>query len=189
MTRNTSARGGEPVTAAEDRLATIGELLRECAPPDLADGQDQCAHGTWPCVITQAAWRAQGRDLRQQAQTAHQAATQRAQSGHASRDAGQEPSAAGLGGTMPSTEADGEPPPAQAKARTPQPGKQDAAPLPPPRQPDPDPQLGRRPPEYLIEAWVSPQLKARTQHSAASARHTQSGPQRRGVQPEPEAEP
>lgn len=96
----------EPVTAAEDRLATIGDLLRECLPPDVAAGQDQCAHGTWPCVITQAAWRAQGRDLGQQAQAARQPAARRAQPGHVGRQAGQE-AIGGLDGTTLSAEARG----------------------------------------------------------------------------------
>jgi hypothetical protein len=31
-----------------------------------------------------------------------------------------------------------------------------------PRQPDPSPRPGTRPPDYVIELWVSPQLQDRT---------------------------
>jgi hypothetical protein len=34
-----------------------------------------------------------------------------------------------------------------------------------PRQPDPSPPPGARPPEYVIELWVSPQLTDRTRRT------------------------
>ena len=52
----------EQMPAEQDRLTTLGDLLRPCPPPGPASGTGQCAHGTWPCVITRAAWLAQGRD-------------------------------------------------------------------------------------------------------------------------------
>jgi len=61
------------MTAAEDRLARIAYLLAECPPPDMAAGSGRCAHGPWPCVITQAVWLAQGCD-RGQVRAAYQAA-------------------------------------------------------------------------------------------------------------------
>jgi hypothetical protein len=59
------------MTADPDRLASIAELLSECPPPGIAGGQ--CAHGTWPCAITQATWLAQGRDRRHEIAAARQA--------------------------------------------------------------------------------------------------------------------
>jgi hypothetical protein len=67
------------VTAPEERLAKLADLLSECPPPDIAGGYDQCAHGTWPCVITQAAWLAQGRDRDQEVRAACQAAARKAE--------------------------------------------------------------------------------------------------------------
>jgi predicted GIY-YIG superfamily endonuclease len=46
---------------AEERLAAIADLIHECPPPAALAGYDQCAHGTWPCATTEAAWLAQGR--------------------------------------------------------------------------------------------------------------------------------
>jgi hypothetical protein len=57
---------------AGERLAKLADLLSACPPPDMAGGYDQCAHGTWPCVITQAAWLAQGRDRDQEVRAACQ---------------------------------------------------------------------------------------------------------------------
>src|SRR5207247_6123946 len=39
-----------------------------------------------------------------------------------------------------------------------------------PRQPDPSPQPGTRPPEYVIELWVSPQLTQRTRRAVTPMR-------------------
>jgi hypothetical protein len=33
-----------------------------CPAPDVLAGYDQCAHGTWPCAATEAAWAARGSD-------------------------------------------------------------------------------------------------------------------------------
>ncbi len=45
----------------EERLTRIAGLLSECPAPDALAGYYQCAHGTWPCATTEAAWLAQGR--------------------------------------------------------------------------------------------------------------------------------
>ena len=67
------------VTAPEERLARLADLLSECPPPDMAGGYDQCTQGTWPCVITQAAWLAQGRDRDQEMRAAAQAVAREAE--------------------------------------------------------------------------------------------------------------
>lgn len=46
----------------EERLAVIAGLIAACPAPDVLAGYDQCAHGTWPCPTTEAAWIAQGSD-------------------------------------------------------------------------------------------------------------------------------
>jgi hypothetical protein len=46
-----------------------------------------------------------------------------------------------------------------------------------PRQPDPSPPPGTRPPEYVIELWVSPQLQDRGRRPTARTGHKQPGPQ------------
>jgi hypothetical protein len=57
-------------------------------------------------------------------------------------------------------------------------------------QPDPAPQPGLRPPEYVIEAWVSPQLKDRIRRPAARRTgQKQLDPQSKTRQEELEAEP
>ena len=59
-----------------------------------------------------------------------------------------------------------------------------------PRQPDNSPSPGIRPPEYVIEAWVSAQLKDRTHRVAATRTGQRQGdPQGEASQPELEAEP
>ena len=59
----------------------------------------------------------------------------------------------------------------------------------PPRRPDPRPQPGRRPPEYVIVLWVSPQMTARTQRPAAPRTgQPPPGPPDRAPEPEPEPE-
>jgi hypothetical protein len=97
------------MTAPEDRLAKIGDLLGECPPPDMAGGFDQCAHGTWPCAITQAAWLAQGRDRDQEVRAACQAAAREVEAEEASREAYEELLAAEREGRLPYWEAEAEP--------------------------------------------------------------------------------
>ena len=46
-----------------------------------------------------------------------------------------------------------------------------------PRQPDPSPSPGTRPPEYVIELWVSPQLTERTSRAALRTGERQRTPQ------------
>jgi hypothetical protein len=58
-----------------------------------------------------------------------------------------------------------------------------------PPQPDPSPPPGTRPPEYVIEAWVSPQLKDRIRRPAARTGQKQPHPRSKAPQPELEAEP
>ena len=50
----------------EERLTVIAGLISACPVPDALAGRDQCAHGTWPCATTEAAWLAQGRDRDQE---------------------------------------------------------------------------------------------------------------------------
>jgi hypothetical protein len=52
------------------------------------------------------------------------------------------------------------------------------------RQPDPSPPTGTRPPEYVIELWVSPQLQDRA-YRAASPGHRQPDPQSQARQEQP----
>ncbi|MFF9908785.1 hypothetical protein ACF1HU_35895 [Streptomyces olivaceus] len=57
----------QPQTA-EERLATIAELITPCPPPDVANGYDMCLCGAgvvWPCNTTKAAWLAGGHDVAQ----------------------------------------------------------------------------------------------------------------------------
>jgi hypothetical protein len=63
----------------EERLNTIADLIHECPPPDVLAGYDQCAHGTWPCQSTEAAWLAQGRDRDQALHRFSQAVQREAQ--------------------------------------------------------------------------------------------------------------
>jgi hypothetical protein len=91
-----------------DRLAKLADLLSECPPPDMAGGYDQCAHGTWPCAITQAAWLAQGRDLDQEIRAACQSATREAEPEQAGWEACQEQRAAEREGRPPCWEAEAE---------------------------------------------------------------------------------
>jgi hypothetical protein len=91
---------------AGERLAKLADLLSECPPPDMAGGYDQCAHGTWPCVITQAAWLAQGRDRDQEVRAACQAADREAAAEDASWEAYQERLAAEREGRLPFWEAE-----------------------------------------------------------------------------------
>lgn len=55
-----------------------------------------------------------------------------------------------------------------------------------PRQPDPGPPPGPRPPEYVIEVWVSPQLQDRTRRPATCTGQRQPDPQREARQEEPQ---
>jgi hypothetical protein len=97
------------MTAPEDRLVKIADLLGECPPPDMAGGYDQCAHGTWPCAITQATWLAQGRDRDQEVRAACQAAAQEVEAEEASREAYEELLAAEREERLPYWEAEAEP--------------------------------------------------------------------------------
>ena len=56
-----------------------------------------------------------------------------------------------------------------------------------PRQPDPGPPPGTRPPEYVIELWISPQLTDRTR-PATRTDHRQPDPQSQARQQQPEGE-
>jgi hypothetical protein len=98
-----------PSAAPDGRLATIADLLGECPPPDMAGGYDQCAHGTWPCVITQAVWLAQGRDRDQEVHAACQAAAREAEAEDAAWEACQEQLAAEREGRLPYWEAGADP--------------------------------------------------------------------------------
>jgi hypothetical protein len=97
------------VTAPQERLAKLADLLTECPPPDIARGYDQCAHGTWPCAITQATWLAQGRDRDQEVQAACQAAAQEVELEQAGWEAYQELQAAQREGRRPHWQAEAEP--------------------------------------------------------------------------------
>jgi hypothetical protein len=98
-----------PSAVPEGRLAKIADLLGECPPPDMAGGYDQCAHGAWPCAITQAVWLAQGRDRDQEVRAACQAAAREAEAEWASWEAHQELLAAEREGRLPYWEAEAEP--------------------------------------------------------------------------------
>jgi hypothetical protein len=93
---------------AGERLAKLADLLSECPPPDMAGGYDQCAHGTWPCAITQAAWLAQGRDRDQEVRAACAAAARKAEAEEAGWEAGQELRAAEREGRPPCWEPEAE---------------------------------------------------------------------------------
>lgn len=47
---------------AGERLAAIAEQVSPCPAPDVTQGRDQCAHGTWPCEQIEVAWLAIGTD-------------------------------------------------------------------------------------------------------------------------------
>jgi hypothetical protein len=55
------------------------------------------------------------------------------------------------------------------------------------RRPGPSPVPGTRTPEYVVEAWVSPQLKDRIRHPNATPRD-QRQPEVQGEAPQPELE-
>jgi hypothetical protein len=97
------------VTAPQERLAKLADLLRECPPPDLAGGDGQCAHGTWPCAITQATWLAQGRDRDQEVRAACQATARQAELEQASWEARQERRGPEQEGRCPRWQAEAEP--------------------------------------------------------------------------------
>jgi hypothetical protein len=98
-----------PPAVPEGRLAKIADLLGACPPPDMAGGYDQCAHGTWPCAITQAVWLAQGRDRDQEVHAACQAAAPEMKAEDASGEAHQELLAAEREGRLPYGEAEAGP--------------------------------------------------------------------------------
>jgi hypothetical protein len=57
-----------------------------------------------------------------------------------------------------------------------------------PRQPDPSPQPGTRPPEYVIELWVSPQLQDRIHRPTTRAGQRPLNPQREARKEQPQGE-
>jgi hypothetical protein len=57
-----------------------------------------------------------------------------------------------------------------------------------PRQPDPSPPPGTRPPEYVIELWVSPQLSDRACRPTTPTGRRQPDPRSEARQEEPESE-
>jgi hypothetical protein len=57
-----------------------------------------------------------------------------------------------------------------------------------PRQPDPGPPPGTRPPEYVIDLWVSPQLTERNRRPATRTGQRQLDPHSEARQEEPEGE-
>ncbi len=68
--------------------------------------------------------------------------------------------------------------------------RKDTAVMTQPQNPDPAPTPGARSPEYVVEAWVSQQLKDRIRRLAATAADPwQADPQGRAPEPELEAEP
>lgn len=57
------------MTAPQERLDRIAELIRPCPAPDVANGDDWCpGHPgySWPCSNTKAAWLALGLDEKTQ---------------------------------------------------------------------------------------------------------------------------
>jgi hypothetical protein len=103
------ARPPHAAPGAAERLTRIADLLGECQPPGMAGGYDQCAHGTWPCVITQAVWLAQGRDRDQEVHAACQATAREAVIEDAAQEAYEEWAAA---------EREGPPPLLSGRSRT-----------------------------------------------------------------------
>jgi hypothetical protein len=101
------------MTPPEDRLARIADLLGECPPPDMAGGAGQCAHGTWPCAITQAVWLGQGRDRDHEVRAACHAAAREAEAEEASRQAHEELPAAEREGRLPHRPAESGPRPGE----------------------------------------------------------------------------
>jgi hypothetical protein len=97
------------VTAPQERLAKLADLLSECPPPDIAGSSDQCVHGTWPCAITQATWLAQGRDRDQEVQAASRAAAREAELEQTGWEACQELQAAQREERRPHWQAEAEP--------------------------------------------------------------------------------
>jgi hypothetical protein len=96
------------VSAAADRLAQTAGLLASCPPLEIAGGWHRCAHGTWPCAVTQAAWLAQGRDRDQEARAACQAAAEQ-EAGQAGWKAFQDHEAAQRDGRLPYGDAGAQP--------------------------------------------------------------------------------
>jgi hypothetical protein len=89
------------MATAEDRLAAIAGLIHPCPPPDALAGYDQCAHGTWPCATTEAAWLAQGRDRDQELRNLSEAVQREALIQDAERETQKELLAAGREGRRP----------------------------------------------------------------------------------------
>lgn len=70
----------------EERLAAIAQRISPCPAPDALADYDRCAHGTWPCATTEAAWLAQGRDRDEEVRRVTEAVSREA----AIQDAGEE---------------------------------------------------------------------------------------------------
>jgi hypothetical protein len=94
-------RVGAAQAAPEDRLAAIADLISPCPAPDALAGEDRCAHGTWPCATTEAAWLAQGRDRGQELRAVQEALARGAAIEDAGREVQQEQDAAERDGRPP----------------------------------------------------------------------------------------
>lgn len=46
----------------QELIAQAAGHITPCPTPDLADGDDSCEHGAWPCEVTVLAWRLRGLD-------------------------------------------------------------------------------------------------------------------------------
>ena len=82
------------MATAEERLAGVAGRISQRLAPDALAGDDQCAHGTWPCAVTEAAWLAQGRDRDEELRSVREAVTREALIQDAERDTQQELEAA-----------------------------------------------------------------------------------------------
>jgi hypothetical protein len=89
------------IAAAGERLAAIAGLIRACPPPDALAGCDQCAHSSWPCAATEAAWLAEGRDRDLELRKLSEAVQREALIQNAERETRQELLAAGREGRRP----------------------------------------------------------------------------------------
>ena len=58
-----------------------------------------------------------------------------------------------------------------------------------PPGPDPSPRPGTRPPEYVVETWVSEQLKDKIRRLDATPAHSRQTGRERAPEPDLEAEP
>ena len=86
---------------SEERLTRIAELISACPAPDVMQGYDQCAHGTWPCATTEAAWLARGIERDDEMRKLREYATREAQIEDAERETQEEYEAARREGRRP----------------------------------------------------------------------------------------